>query len=788
MRTLNTLTGGLRHELPGWFTAAVAVLTLAGCGGETNPSPPPPPPPPDNTRAVSPHAGDGQRAKTGTPVAVPPAVRVVNAGGSPVSGVGVAFAVGTGGGSVTGGNAVTGSDGVATVGTWTLGGVGSNTLIATVTGATSGSPVTFTATADEVLVQPSRDTTLSGVVAVTRLIVPQGVRVTVRDSLVVRADSLVQIDGAIVGDCTPVTVEGKQDVILNGVLRNDCTDLGQDGARLRIVALGGYELNAGSEVSATGDVEVTNDPTLTDTEVEPAPAPAPAPAEAAAAAQGNRCFLRTRYIPRPAKRPTPPTGVRGADGRPGAAMRVDCRGDLLAGGGFEFRAMDGGDGARGVHQPASGRAEAWGGNGGAGGRLVFRATGNIGFAGTNLIRSGHGGNGGSAFAVAGGGSGPVAPEAEALGGNGGAPGLISFRFKISINYIDPTDVTIGNGGDGGDATAVGAKGADATAQQPAQAGGEGNAAAGDGGSTPSLQLHRTGAVTVVNPGNLNLEGGHGGRGGKATGEAGQGGVGSREHPNGADGGHFSVAGGLGGDALLRDLLGKPFGNGGIGGQAVFRNGNGGRGFSNCTAAGFGPGGNGGRGGDVSGVEGLGGTNGVTTARNGGAHLDFAGNGGNAGNGWPEPGVRGVSGADLADGSPRTLGDPSLQWGQFGLRCLFGYPQETRITINRSGPPPQSSCEGAPSSWMLRSVADEAMAFVVVSTHPSLRLAPAIGNVPARPAGTSGQVWSERAMQDFFDACKVSSSFVAEHSIQLTGLLSGFQLTIQIPVTVVLNQQ
>lgn len=783
MPTPNTLTGGLRYQVPGGVAAVLAALALAGCGGGTNPSPPPPPP--DNTRAVSPHAGDGQHAKTGTPVAIPPAVRVVNAGGSPVSGVGVTFTVGTGGGSVTGGNGVTGSDGVAAVGAWTLGAVGSNTLIATVTGATSGSPVTFTATADEVLVQPNRDTTLSGVVSVTRLVIPQGVTVTVRDSLVVRADSLVQIDGAIVGNCTPVSMEGKQDVVLNGVLRNECADVTQDGARLRIVALGGYELNVGSELSSTGDVEVTNDPALADADVEPGPVPAPAEA---ALAQGNRCFLRSRYVPRPAKRPPPPAAVRGRDGKPGAAMRVDCRGNLLADGGFEFQAMDGQDGARGVHQPGSGPAQAWGGNGGDGGRLVFRATGNIAFAGTNIIRSGHGGNGGSAVAVAGGGAGAVAPKAEALGGKGGAPGLISFRFKISVNYIDPTDVTIGNAGDGGDATAVGAKGTDATSQDPAQAGGEGIAAAGDGGSTPSLQFHRTGAVTVVNPGNLTLEGGHGGRGGKATGEAGQGGAGSREHPNGADGGPFTVAGGWGGDALLRDLLGKPFGHGGVGGQAVFRNGNGGRGFSNCTVAGFGPGGNGGRGGDLSGVEGPGGTNGITSAPNGGVHLDFAGNGGRAGNGWPDPGVRGVSGADLADGSPRTLGDPSLQWGQFGLRCLFGYPQETRITINRSGPPPQSSCEGAPSTWMLRSVADEALAFIVVATHPSLRLAPASGTVPARPATTTGQVWGEHAMREFFDACKVSSSFNAEYSIQLTGLLSGHQLTIRIPVTVVLNQQ
>ncbi|MBK7785828.1 MAG: Ig-like domain repeat protein [Gemmatimonadetes bacterium] len=99
---------------------------------------------PATTLALS--AGDGQSAPVGTPVTVPPAVLATDQSGNPVSGVAVTFAVAGGGGSVTGGSAASNASGVATVGSWTLGGVaGTNTLTAT-SGTLAGSPVTFTAT------------------------------------------------------------------------------------------------------------------------------------------------------------------------------------------------------------------------------------------------------------------------------------------------------------------------------------------------------------------------------------------------------------------------------------------------------------------------------------------------------------------------------------------------------------------------------------------------------------------------------------------------------------------
>jgi adhesin/invasin len=97
--------------------------------------------------AIAERGGLGQSAVLNTTVAVPPSVRVTDQYGNPVRGVTVTFAVTGGGGSITGGTAVTGWDGVAQVGSWTLGpSAGVNTLAATSTGLT-GSPVIFTANA-----------------------------------------------------------------------------------------------------------------------------------------------------------------------------------------------------------------------------------------------------------------------------------------------------------------------------------------------------------------------------------------------------------------------------------------------------------------------------------------------------------------------------------------------------------------------------------------------------------------------------------------------------------------
>ena len=77
-------------------------------------------------------AGDQQTALPRDPVAIPPAVIVRDRLGNPVPGVPVIFSVVMGGGSLAGSNATTDASGTATVGSWTLGALGANTITAMV--------------------------------------------------------------------------------------------------------------------------------------------------------------------------------------------------------------------------------------------------------------------------------------------------------------------------------------------------------------------------------------------------------------------------------------------------------------------------------------------------------------------------------------------------------------------------------------------------------------------------------------------------------------------------------
>ncbi|HUR21356.1 MAG TPA: hypothetical protein VMZ90_11145, partial [Vicinamibacterales bacterium] len=95
--------------------------------------------------SISIQGGSGQTTAAGAPVPIAPSVRVVDAYTNPVGAVAVSFAVTGGGGSVAGGTATTNANGIAVVGSWTLGPAsGTNTLTASITGV---SPATFTATA-----------------------------------------------------------------------------------------------------------------------------------------------------------------------------------------------------------------------------------------------------------------------------------------------------------------------------------------------------------------------------------------------------------------------------------------------------------------------------------------------------------------------------------------------------------------------------------------------------------------------------------------------------------------
>ncbi len=93
---------------------------------------------------VTANSNTSQNAVANTLVAAPPSVLVKDAGGAPLAGVTVTFAVVSGGGSITGPSQVTNASGIASVTNWRLGQtVGANSVTATVASLT---PVVFSAT------------------------------------------------------------------------------------------------------------------------------------------------------------------------------------------------------------------------------------------------------------------------------------------------------------------------------------------------------------------------------------------------------------------------------------------------------------------------------------------------------------------------------------------------------------------------------------------------------------------------------------------------------------------
>lgn len=89
--------------------------------------------------SLSVSAGGHQAAMMGNLVAVAPAVVARDAGGNPIAGVTVNFAVTSGGGSITTTSVVTGANGIASAGSWRLGASADrNTLTATAPNLTGG--------------------------------------------------------------------------------------------------------------------------------------------------------------------------------------------------------------------------------------------------------------------------------------------------------------------------------------------------------------------------------------------------------------------------------------------------------------------------------------------------------------------------------------------------------------------------------------------------------------------------------------------------------------------------
>ncbi len=636
-------------------------------------------------------AGDHQQAVVQTSVAIRPSVRVSDQFNNPVAGASVTFAVSSGGGTVADASQVTGSDGVATVGGWTLGAVGANSLEATVTGSAAAA-VVFTATGDELLFSPAADTSVAGTIRVTRVVIPAGRTVTATAAVTIIVDSVASIAGTLRGTCVPITLVSRQSITITGSLDNSCAAADDNAPALRVIAGTGYTMT-NATIASTGEIDITNDTTLTDAEFpaissgrrrgvrssSPGTSPALAVANPICVIGGGTYAI------------TPDTARKGNSGRHGSPggsgrhARISCRGDLVIAGGT-IRAQHGGSGGDGLDD-SNRPADASGGDGGPGGDVRIRATGVLSIGGAS-IRSGNGGSGGNAAAIGQVGLiGTRGTDANARGGDGAEGGIFDLRAGLEVQFEASTPLVVGRGGHGGAATALAANGSPAGAQA-AQDGGHGTAEGGEGGSTRDKQLR---AINVLNPHLAQVSGGSAGNGGVADAMAGNGGVPDKAFPRGGHGGQVNAIGGDGGDAQLRDVNGGLLGLGGDGGWASFSGAKGAAGWTNlCTLPdGFVPGGNGGNGGVASGHDGVGGS-GSSNGQPGGVFVAAStGNAGTGGQGEPN-GATGTVSDQITRTGQRTNAVPAGFSRGTPFPCVNVQPRSLDVPY-----PPNTLC-GSPS--------------------------------------------------------------------------------------------
>lgn len=586
-----------------------------------------------------------------------------------------------------------------------------------------------------------QDTTLAGTLALNSVTIPAGRTVTVTGPLTMNAAGRINIAGTITGSCVPVSILGDTAITITGTVANGCNT--GTNAALNIRSNGELDLD-GATITSSGDITLGNSPDHTEGSF---PFVQRKASRAVALPLGGVRYTRInnstiRFFgnqgagagPDPAA-----SGVDGVTGTPGAdgrAVKLFVDGNATFAGSTTVWGQEGGRGGNGVAPASSTNLTTTGGAGGRGGLIRIYTTGNLIYQGMgNVVRAGRGGNGGSATATTttNAALGAKGPSATANGGAGGEPGLIDIKSSNGI-IIQPNALLLELiPGLGGNATATGARGADATALQAAQEGGDATANAGKGGNTPDARLTSAG-VNGAPTFNAN-----GARGGDASASAGNGGDGLKPNKDGGKGGRpTSVAGG-GGDARLRDQNNALIGNGGDAGSASFKFGNGGLGWADCVPGQEEPGGHGGDGASLSAINrGRGGT-GILPGADGKHTYENLGNGGNGGRG-AGPGRGGRGGTGHALGAGDTGIPPLFNPGTPGVDCTPPPPPADEDVDIRIDLPVQSGA--VPAGNYLWSLLDQVAA--VVGSIPVAGVGPAnslfTAQNPSRIGWSSAGSW------------------------------------------------
>ena len=604
--------------------AVVGVMLVGSCssGGTTS------------TQTMSKSAGDGQTAAAGAAVAIRPAIKIVDQTGAAVSGISVTFAIASGGGSITGAATLTGADGIATVGSWTLGfTAGANTLTASAQGGVTGSPVTFTATASAANVATAM--TKQGGDAQSATV---GTAVAVAPSV-----KLVNASGAAVAGVAVAFTASTGGSVTGGTTTTNASGIATVGSWTVSATAGANTLTA----TATGSGITGNPTTFTATGTAPAFAPTgnisisgtqtfgsvniPAgitvtlsadatfnisgPVTIAGTLTGdcvnltitatgvltltgtinNGCTTAPTTTPSMILVATGGYSISGGTITLGGSLNLtndatltDATFPVAPSPGIRLGATGGaGSGQVGVctvfganftANPLTAKAGTnggqTGGTGSSGSTWTLQCTGELDITGATTVRGQNGGAGGTATDTR-------ATGAFSTGGNGGKGGIIKVRANngdLVISGIG-NSVTSGDGGAGGAATATGT--------QVGAPGGSATTTGGNGNEPGNIVLQAKNGGVNIN-GALAMVVGAAGVGGAGTALAADGQAGC---PTGA-GGAATATGGLGGNTPDKTLtatgavtgLGNVSvagGAAGVGGAAKATSGTGGAGAKPC---------------------------------------------------------------------------------------------------------------------------------------------------------------------------------------------------------------
>ena len=636
------------------------------------------------TQTISKYAGDNQSATVGTAVAIRPAVKITDQNGGAISGVTVTFSVASGGGSVTAATATSGSDGLATLGSWTLGpAAGTNTLIANAS-STVGFTVTFTATGVAAAV-PTTMTKQGGdnqnATVGTAVAIAPSVKVVDQSSNALAGVTVTfaaSTGGSVTGGSTTTNASGIATVgswtlaptAGANTLTATATGSGITGNPATFTATGlaaAFSPTSSTTLSGTQSFSSVNIPVgVTVTMSADLALTVSGPVTIAGTLSGD-CVNVTMTITGALNSSgninngcstvptTPPTMTLVATG--GYHLTA---GTITLGGSLNLtndatltdatfpvppapgiRAAGGSGAALNqagvctvflasfVASPATAKAGTngqFGTNGADGSTWTLQCTGELDITGGVNVTGQNGGPGGT-------GTHSSATAAVATGGNGGKGGIIQVRANNGDLVINgaANSIASGSGGAGGTATATGTG-----AGNP----GASASATGGNGNVPGniVVQSKNGGITING---LALIMGSGGAGGAGTAIGGLGQT-ATPCPAGA-GGPATAIGGVGGSTPDKKLTatgsvtGLPTvtvggGAAGVGGAATATAGNGGNGAQPCKPGGNGgaPGATGGKGGDALIKDALGVL--IANGGRGGSMEDVIGKGGN---GWSD---------------------------------------------------------------------------------------------------------------------------------------------------------